>query len=209
MAQCAAPSGLENRLVRGLLPARYRRPGRLRQRRPRRAGRLPAVDRAVADPGADRPPGRPVRRPDAEGHPRPGQLRRDRSRRVRRLPAVHGAMADPVADSACESSSSASPTWTDIPVPGDYDGTGRTELAVFRPKTGQWIVSGPSGARVFSYGSLNLGRHPDRGRPSGHSRRPGPWAGFASRPWWPRRARLRRRTSRSPLGPPGRRPSIT
>jgi hypothetical protein len=37
----------------------------------------------------------------------------------------------------------------DIPVPGDYDGVGHTELAVFRPSTGQWLVLGPSGARAL------------------------------------------------------------
>ena len=29
---------------------------------------------------------------------------------------------------------------TDTPVPGDYDGDGRTDLAVFRQSTGQWFV---------------------------------------------------------------------
>jgi hypothetical protein len=30
----------------------------------------------------------------------------------------------------------------DIPVPGDYDGTGHVELAVYRPTTGQWFIGG-------------------------------------------------------------------
>ena len=45
----------------------------------------------------------------------------------------------------------------DIPVPGDYDGLGRTEMAVFRPSTAQWIVLGPSGGRILAtYGATSM-----------------------------------------------------
>jgi uncharacterized repeat protein (TIGR03803 family) len=37
----------------------------------------------------------------------------------------------------------------DIPVPGDYDGVGHTEMAVFRPSTAQWFVLGPGGGHPF------------------------------------------------------------
>jgi len=45
----------------------------------------------------------------------------------------------------------------DIPVPGDYDNLGHTELAVFRPSTAQWIVRGPAGDHVVGqFGATNL-----------------------------------------------------
>ena len=38
----------------------------------------------------------------------------------------------------------------DVPVPGDYDGVGHTEQAVFRPSTGEWFVLGPNGGHLLA-----------------------------------------------------------
>jgi len=36
-------------------------------------------------------------------------------------------------------------TTGDIPTPGDYDGDGRSDLAIFRPSNSTWFVFGSTG----------------------------------------------------------------
>ena len=49
----------------------------------------------------------------------------------------------------------------DAPVPGDYDGNGVTDLAVFRRSTGQWFVLFDNGIdRTWGWGSASHGDVP-------------------------------------------------
>ena len=49
------------------------------------------------------------------------------------------------------------PNLYDLPVPGDYDGTGRAEIAVFRPSTAQWFVLRANGGQLLTtFGAPNL-----------------------------------------------------
>ncbi len=40
----------------------------------------------------------------------------------------------------------------DQPVPGNYDGLGHAEIAVYRSSTAQWFISGPNGGRSVTFG---------------------------------------------------------
>ena len=53
-------------------------------------------------------------------------------------------------------------TMHDVPIPGDFDGNGVTDIAVFRPSTSQWFVTLRNaagtmiGSRTFAYGLIDL-----------------------------------------------------
>jgi hypothetical protein len=41
--------------------------------------------------------------------------------------------------------------WGDVPVPGDYDGDGKADFAIWRPGDGMWWIS-PSSNPAAGYG---------------------------------------------------------
>ncbi len=144
--------------IAGHAAADHLRLGRGRHPRPRRLRRRPATPRS---PSTGRRPAQwfiaghaqPIQlRLAGRRHPRAGRLRRHRPHRDRRLSPDHRRSGS---SPATRSRSSFGWAGVDIPVPGDYDGTGHTEIAVYRPTTAQWFVAGLPQPIAFGWAGVD------------------------------------------------------
>ena len=100
---------------------------------------------------------RPSPLSEARATPRAGRLRRSGPHGSGRLPALDRSMVRAGAERKDRDLRHFRRQGR-LPVPGDYDGVGHTEAAVYRPSTAQWFVQEPGGKTetLTTFGWANL-----------------------------------------------------
>jgi hypothetical protein len=72
-----------------------------------------------------------------------------------------------------------------VPVPADYDGNGASEIAIWRPSTGEWWIPGQPPIQWGTAGDVPIPRDMGNGRAELTVWRPstGEWFTLVRRPW--------------------------
>ena len=91
-----------------------------------------------------------------------GRLRRRRQGRYRGLPCGHRPVVHHPFDAGFLGACGGRRRYADVPVPGDYDGDGKADIAIYRGTTGEWFVLRSSNGTLLTlaWGASSFGDIP-------------------------------------------------